>query len=188
VPRPNPLRTLASGEENLASRIARERQRRGWSYEGTAARMTQAGCPIQGSAIYKIEKGSPRRRVSVDELVAFAEIFEITLPGMLEPADPVDILIAKGVQQAIAGRNLLAQGVQLLAEGLDQLPSPMTPAVEVELMGALGIGPDSFRLIAEFEHHPDDQTISRLARVVNTAIGEVIDLYLKSRPAVPADE
>lgn len=38
--------------------------------------MTDAGCPIQGSAIYKIEKADPPRRITVDELVAFATVFE----------------------------------------------------------------------------------------------------------------
>jgi transcriptional regulator with XRE-family HTH domain len=86
VPRPNPPRSLQS-EENLARRIAYERNRRGWTYEGIAKRLTDIGCPIQGSAIYKIEKGTPRRRISVDELVAFAEVFEVGAADMLIPLE-----------------------------------------------------------------------------------------------------
>ena len=84
MPRPNPLRSLDS-EDNLARRIAYERERRGWTYESTAKRMTDAGCPIQGSAIYKIEKGNPRRRISVDELVAFSTIFDAEISDLLSP-------------------------------------------------------------------------------------------------------
>jgi len=86
VPRPNPPRSLQS-EENLARRIAYERDRRGWTYEGIAKRLTNVGCPIQGSAIYKIEKGTPRRRISVDELVAFAKVFDVSTTDLLIPLE-----------------------------------------------------------------------------------------------------
>jgi transcriptional regulator with XRE-family HTH domain len=86
VPRPNPLRAMQS-EDNLARRVAYERERRGWTYEGTARRMTDVGCSVQGSAIYKIEKGTPRRRISVDELVAFADIFDVDTSDLLIPVE-----------------------------------------------------------------------------------------------------
>jgi transcriptional regulator with XRE-family HTH domain len=86
VPRPNPPRSLQS-EENLARRIAYERDRRGWTYESIAKRLTDVGCPIQGSAIYKIEKGNPRRRISVDEFVAFTRIFEVSAADLLIPLE-----------------------------------------------------------------------------------------------------
>ena len=50
-------------------------EQRGWSYTGLAQRMTAQGCAIDQSALYKIEKGNPRRRISVDELVALREVF-----------------------------------------------------------------------------------------------------------------
>lgn len=72
-------------EEHLARRIELERTRRGWSYEGLAKRVTDAGCPIQPSAIHKIEKGSPRRRITVDEAIAYALVFEIPVDNLLVP-------------------------------------------------------------------------------------------------------
>ena len=74
--RPNKQRTVGA-EDVLASRIATERAARGWSYERIAQEMTAVGCPIQGSAIFKVEKGAPRRRVSVDELVALSRVWAI---------------------------------------------------------------------------------------------------------------
>lgn len=88
MPRPNPGRLIAS-EASLAKRIAYEREARGMSYDGLASRMTQAGCPINGSALYKIEKGDPPRRITVDELVALSRVFEIKLPGLLNPPETV---------------------------------------------------------------------------------------------------
>lgn len=82
--RPNRKRTI-EGESNLAERVAQEREAAGLSYEKLAEKMTEAGCAIQGSALYKIEKGNPRRRVTVDELLAFSEVFDIPVDDLLTP-------------------------------------------------------------------------------------------------------
>lgn len=72
-------------EDHLAERIELERKRLNMSYEGLAKRVTDAGCPIQPSAIHKIEKGSPRRRITVDEAIAYAEVFGIPIAELLAP-------------------------------------------------------------------------------------------------------
>lgn len=94
MPPRNPAQSVLS-EEGLARRIARERERRGWTYEGLARRMTVAGCPINQSAIYKIEKGTrdregrpgPARRITVQELLAFSKVFEIDIDALLLPPE-----------------------------------------------------------------------------------------------------
>lgn len=82
MPRQNRPREVYA-EAYLAERIAAEREARRMSYEGLAERMTRAGCPLSPSAIFKIEKGQPRRRIVVDELVAFAKVFDIPLAEMV---------------------------------------------------------------------------------------------------------
>lgn len=72
-------------EDALALRIARERKSRGWSYETLAKRMTEAGCPINMTGVYRIEKGEPRRRINVDELVALSRIWSIPVERLLSP-------------------------------------------------------------------------------------------------------
>ena len=84
MPRPNPLRAIQA-EANLARRVAFERSERGMTYDALAKVMTDAGCPIQGSAIFKIEKGDPPRRITVDELVAFGCVFDIATDELLMP-------------------------------------------------------------------------------------------------------
>jgi len=74
MPRPNKGRAIRA-EANLAQRIAYERKQRGWTLDGLASRMSSAGCPINASAIYKIESADPPRRVTVDELVALRIAF-----------------------------------------------------------------------------------------------------------------
>lgn len=95
MPRPNPSRSLAA-EANLARRVAAERERRGWSNDGLAGRMTAAGCPIQASAIFKIEKGDPPRRITVNELVGFSAVFGIPLTDLLqEPGSLTDLEVTR---------------------------------------------------------------------------------------------
>lgn len=84
MPRPNRPRSIAS-EQALARRLAFERERKGMSYDGLASRMTKAGCPIQASGLYKIEKAG--RRITVDELVAFSHVFDIPIEKLLLPPE-----------------------------------------------------------------------------------------------------
>jgi transcriptional regulator with XRE-family HTH domain len=88
VPRHNKPRSIAS-EANVAERITYEREGRGLSYEALAKLMTDEGCPLVGSAIYRIEKGDPPRHITVDELVAFANVFDTTVPDLLLPMELV---------------------------------------------------------------------------------------------------
>ena len=82
MPRPNAPRHLVS-EDSLARRIAYERATRGWTLDGLAKRVTDAGCPINQSAIYKIESATPRRRITVDEMVALSAVFEVPVADLL---------------------------------------------------------------------------------------------------------
>jgi transcriptional regulator with XRE-family HTH domain len=84
MPRPNPPRPLR-GEANLAERVAYERQSRGWSTDRLADRMTKAGCPINQSAVWKIENAG--RRITYDEALAFAEVFGIPLDQLSVPPE-----------------------------------------------------------------------------------------------------
>jgi len=86
MPRPNRPRSVFA-EDNLARRIAVEREARGWSIDGLAKRMTEAGCPMTGSAIFKIEKGQPRRRIVFDEAIAFSQVFGTPLFELSVPPE-----------------------------------------------------------------------------------------------------
>jgi transcriptional regulator with XRE-family HTH domain len=98
--RPNRRRSI-EGESNLARRVQREREYRGMSYETLAKAMTAAGCSIQASAIFKIEKGDPPRRITVDELVAFADVFEVEIDDLLTPVEVLRTQRGKKILQEI---------------------------------------------------------------------------------------
>jgi transcriptional regulator with XRE-family HTH domain len=119
--RPNRPRSIAS-EANLARRISFERESREWSYERLAQEMTAAGCPIQGSAIYKIEKGSPPRRVTVDELVAVAAVLDRDINDLLTPMDIIErdaaIALADDLRVALDDLQRIANQCSRCVRGL----------------------------------------------------------------------
>jgi transcriptional regulator with XRE-family HTH domain len=75
------------GENHLAARIEAERRARGWSQSELARQMARIGHAIPQTAISKIEKpqrGS-RRAISVDELIAFATVFDLPVGELVLP-------------------------------------------------------------------------------------------------------
>jgi transcriptional regulator with XRE-family HTH domain len=98
VPRVNRNRDLQS-EDHLARRIAYERERAGWSYAGLAQRMTSVGCAIDASALYKIEKATPRRRITVAELIAFAAVFDV--PSVSDLLLPPELWAKRQAAEAV---------------------------------------------------------------------------------------
>ncbi|GAA1018901.1 hypothetical protein Aple_025450 [Acrocarpospora pleiomorpha] len=78
----------ASDEENIARRIEWEMIQRGWSQERLSKEMTDVGCPMHQSSISKIVKPRERRRsISVDEAVAFARVFKLSLDELRQPIE-----------------------------------------------------------------------------------------------------
>ena len=113
MPRPNRQRAVYA-EDHLARRIAAERTERAWTIDGLAKRMTDAGCNMTGSAIFKIEKGEPRRRIVVDELVAFSQVFGIPLDELLMP--PETARKAEVIRLVAAWHAATAQHARTLGE------------------------------------------------------------------------
>jgi hypothetical protein len=121
MPRPNPNRTIG-GERVLARRIAEEREARDWTLEMLSRRMEAVGCPLHTSAIFKIETGDKKtgklRRITVDELVAFASVFEISMEDLVTPGALRDRRLRRLVDAWWDARQVLAAAKQevLIAE------------------------------------------------------------------------
>ncbi|WP_275778960.1 hypothetical protein [Paenarthrobacter sp. Y-19] len=75
----------AGAEKVLAEKIETLRLEHGWSYGDLSELMERAGCPIERSSIQKIIKGNPPRKITVNELVAFASVFKISVERLLQP-------------------------------------------------------------------------------------------------------
>ncbi len=109
-------------EADAAIRVALERERRGWSAAELARRMTTAGCPINQSAVNKIEQGDPPRRITVDELVAFAKVYELEVEDLLLPAHAArDKQIADSYRQISKVGGYAVTCVEVVLKELTQL-------------------------------------------------------------------
>jgi transcriptional regulator with XRE-family HTH domain len=74
---------VGSTGRRVAAAIRANRLRLGWSTDRLATEVNRLGCPTGGNAIVKIEGFT--RRVTVDELVAFAEALGV---------EPAQLLVA----------------------------------------------------------------------------------------------
>lgn len=143
MPRRVPVVGLRSTEENLARRIEWERKRRGWSGEGLAERMRRVGYPLRQSAIWKIENGRPRRRISLDEANAFASVFDLALDELVRPPGAVAFEHVNGLLKEYLAVSLTMTQVQ---EDLD--------AIRGQLVEALGAYPEVAADIRAGLDHP----------------------------------
>jgi transcriptional regulator with XRE-family HTH domain len=72
---------------SLARRIAYERERLGLKQAGLARVMTNAGYKMTQSTISKFEQTDNPRRITVDELTAFSQVFGIRADQLLLPPE-----------------------------------------------------------------------------------------------------
>lgn len=105
MPRINGARSIEA-ERNVAQRIRIAREDRGWSPAQLAQRMTEAGCSISTSAIYKIEDAEKPRKITVDELVALGAVFDIDdLRDLLRPVEELYQERADAIFSEIGGAD-----------------------------------------------------------------------------------
>lgn len=157
MPRPNQPRAVRA-ERDLAERIAHERKQRGMSYEGLAQRMTDAGCPINGSALYKIEHGTPRRRITVDELTALAEVFDLPIDELLLP--PSLVLSREALRLVDHWRALGDESARIAREAMQAWQEILDYAARVDA------GPGR------------DALVNRLAEVSDSRFEEIAHLVV----------
>lgn len=116
MPKTNKGRTT-DAETNLARRIEFEREKRDMSYEALAKAMTAVGCAIQATAIHKIEKGDKKtgkyRRITVNELTAFAEIF--TEGDVAELLKPMELIEQEYAQELLETLQRNERNMMLMA-------------------------------------------------------------------------
>lgn len=75
-------------ERNLRRRIEWELADRHWSYQDLVDRLARVGLRTQKSAINKMLKGEPPKRMTANELFALAEVFEMEVTDLAQPLEP----------------------------------------------------------------------------------------------------
>lgn len=68
----------------VAANLRRLRKMRRWSAQELADRMEAAGCPVSRQVIANRESNHVVSRISVDELFAFAAVFERSVMDLIE--------------------------------------------------------------------------------------------------------
>ncbi|MFG3002003.1 helix-turn-helix domain-containing protein [Streptomyces sp. NPDC048340] len=100
---------LLRGEDNVATRIKVERDKRGWSTTLVSDLLNEAGYEMNPSAVWRIE--NRKRRINLDEAIGFAQIFDLSLSNLVGPptlaAGPALELI-----DAVIATNATAQRAQ----------------------------------------------------------------------------
>ncbi|GEM_PF-2643835 len=165
MPRPKPQRAIG-GEENLARRIRRELTARAWTPAELAHRMTDAGCRIGTSSVYKILDTEKPRTISVDEFISLASVFDTTTDELLTP---VEALEQREVQELLkdldAGERQMLDGVMRYFEAT------------FKLLQLAGDEPELYAYVKN--HHwrraPSDSGATPLLHVV-TDDGERVDV------------
>ena len=117
-------------EDVVAKRLRFERSKHGWTVEGLAQRMTDVGCPINPSSIWKIEKAE-RRRINLDEAYALARVLGISLDQLITPIGVVsEQEIARLLREAEDQANEFVDLFERMATTVNQLKVAAGEAVE----------------------------------------------------------
>ncbi|MBD0740552.1 helix-turn-helix domain-containing protein [Streptomyces sp. CBMA29] len=147
---------LLYSEGNAAARIALERETRGWSTTELAARMTKAGIPMNQTAVWRMENGKPRRKITLDEALGFARVFELPLEELMSPPlDGIDLEGRRFVQEAVEAfyecrdaQDHLHRAVTTIAAYLKAHPDSST-AVHQQALRLMGEERDA-RALSEY--------------------------------------
>jgi transcriptional regulator with XRE-family HTH domain len=139
VPRQTPR--LPGAEDMVARHIAYLRKKKGWSNAELAKRMTDAGCPINQSAIQKIEHGDPRRTISLDEALALADVFGTTVEELMRPPEEViTVDLARFIKDARDLRSEVSQMVAKVRESFEDIAAASRDAGPLlEYLGLTGV-------------------------------------------------
>lgn len=126
-------KVVGSGRQ-FAERVRLERQRRGWSQAELSRQMRAIGQPLDQAAISKIEsppESDRVRRIDIDEAIAFAKVFNLSLEQMTLPmlrSDELQVLALLAEASELRERYNRAQSeyeqaVRIVALGTRVMPN-----------------------------------------------------------------
>lgn len=149
---------LLYSEGNVAGRVALEREVRGWSTTELAERVTRAGVKMNQTAVWRIENGSPRRRINLDEALAFSRVFELPLEELMSPPlEGLDIDSRRLVQEAVEAfyetrdaRDRLHRAVVAVADHIKAHPDS-SRAINEQCLRLMGDERDARTLTSDIE-------------------------------------
>jgi transcriptional regulator with XRE-family HTH domain len=117
-------RPLGEAGVHAGQAVARLREARGWDQQGLAERLALAGRPMSQPIVSRMEAGT--RRIDVDDLVAVAEVLQVTVGALLPPeAAPVPAASVVPARSGDPGpvEAALADDIEALGDLQDMEPT-----------------------------------------------------------------
>lgn len=98
---PGPAVVAPESERVVAANVKRLREAHGISQVRLAELMVETGHVMGGMPVWALENG--RRRINVDDLFGFAEVFDVTPGSLLLPdgGEPVDQAVTPGTKYEV---------------------------------------------------------------------------------------
>jgi transcriptional regulator with XRE-family HTH domain len=114
-------------EFHFGTRVRTERERRGWSQQELAKRLTDKGIPLYASTIAKIESEKKPRAVRLGEAAGIADLFEVSLDSLVgrKPSADRDLDYALGalMDAVYTSRTELERSARSLRDRLEDIPA-----------------------------------------------------------------
>lgn len=175
-------------------RVRELRTTRGWKQDELASQMTQRGFPMGQTTIAKIEHGS--RFVTLDELGAFAAVFQTGLAEMFESqADEASALLVQ-LREARSARNqareeVLAATARLADALRAQAKQDKTLCQVYEKLGQIeetGSPAGRFVRLALMDTPDTDEVIEESWNDQLEVVGEYLNAYHEREQAATVDK
>ncbi|MFF0427435.1 XRE family transcriptional regulator [Streptomyces sp. NPDC004520] len=129
-----------------------------WWSARVAERVTRAGVKMNQTAVWRIENGTPRRRINLDEALAFSRVFELPLEELMSPPlEGLDIDSRRLVQEAVEAfyeardaRDRLHRAVVAIADHIKAHPDS-SRAIHEQCLRLMGDERDARTLSNDIE-------------------------------------
>lgn len=141
--------TYEGGERAVAALIRQLREDRGWSQRDLSEKLEKVGCHIDHSGIQRIEAGRKARKIAVDELFAFAMVFQVPVEQML--VDPNRQVAASTMRELSSARIAwadLAEAAQVYLDLEQELESAIVSAIWA--LAKESASPKAVRAVVQF--------------------------------------
>jgi transcriptional regulator with XRE-family HTH domain len=169
-------------DSQFGKRVREERDRRGWSQEELAKRLTERGIHVHASTIAKIESEKKPRAVRLGEAVGIADLFELSVDVLLDRQGPDDSTLTFALtvlcSYASDAERQIQQARNVATDIEDQLDSV---AESFDVPGIEGLRQAARDMADQLEAARSNA--KTLASIASFAIMETPEEVLESRPA-----
>lgn len=172
-----PLEIGAAGI-HAGQAIARLREARGWDQQGLAERLAVAGRAVSQPIVSRMEAGT--RRIDVDDLVAVAEVLQVSVGALLphtEDSAPVVAVAVASARWEDPGpvETALADDIEALGDLQDMEPTHAAVAFRLarQMDGMRPVACEECGATVQMPHDP--RILPQLARELRATVAALVE-------------